>query len=229
MKRGKTRYRRSGAAWWRQTCWGGVHGGGEQTPAVAQAARARILQGRRPVRGQGATVRRRMRELVPLAAAARARGALTMGRQGLAMAENAEAWGSGKGGWGTRVQAAAGQRMSRVESVAVSGRRLTETRCTREEAARKGSEQEGGSWGNVSTSGKGASARSAEGRASASTIGEGAGARSAEGGASASTIGKGASARSAEGRASASTFGKGARATIRPLDRNTNNNMSRLT
>ena len=63
-----------------------------------------------------------------------------------------------------------------------------------------------------STLGGGASARSAEGAASASTLGKGASARSAEGRASASTLGEGASARSAEGRASASTLGEGARA-----------------
>ena len=49
-----------------------------------------------------------------------------------------------------------------------SGRRLTETGAG---AVGGGSEHEGGSRGNASTIGKGASARSAEGRASASTIG----------------------------------------------------------
>ena len=103
-----------------QMWWGGVHGGGEQTPAVAEAARARSQQ--RPggaVRGHGATVRRRVQELMRLEAAARARGALTLGRQGLAMAEKAEAGraeagGAGEAGRDTRVQAAGQQRMSGV-------------------------------------------------------------------------------------------------------------------
>ena len=91
-----------------------------------------------------------------------------MGQQGLAMAEKAEAGGSGKGGWETRVQAQGRQRMSRVEGAAISERCQTGTKGG---AAAAESELEGGSEGNVSTIGKGASARSAEGGASASTLG----------------------------------------------------------
>ena len=81
-----------------------------------------------------------------------------------------------------------------MERAGVSGRRKTKEM---EEEAEGGSEHEG-NLRNVNTIGKGASARSAEGGASASTIGEGANARSAEGWASASTLGKGASARRAK-------------------------------
>ena len=68
---------------------------------------------------EGARVRRRVQELVALEAAARTGGALIMGRQGLAMAEKAEAGRAeagraGEAGRDTRVQAAGQQRMSRV-------------------------------------------------------------------------------------------------------------------
>ena len=64
-------------------------------------------------------MRRRVQLLMLLEAAARARGALTLGRQGLAMAEkaearSAEAGGVGEAGRDTRVQAAGQQRMSGV-------------------------------------------------------------------------------------------------------------------
>ena len=67
-------------------------------------------------------MRRRVQLLMRLEAAARARGALIMGRQGLAMAEKAEAGRAEAGGVGeagrvqrdTRVQAAGQQRMSGV-------------------------------------------------------------------------------------------------------------------
>ena len=76
---------------------------------------------------------------------------------------------AGEADQGTRVvQAAAGRRRSREERAAVSGRRQM---GTTEEAAEEGSEHEGASRGIVSTTGNGAGARSAEGRASASTIG----------------------------------------------------------
>ena len=64
-------------------------------------------------------MRRRVQLLMLLEAAARARGALTLGRQGLATAEKAEAGraeagGVGEAGRDTRVQAAGQQRMSGV-------------------------------------------------------------------------------------------------------------------
>ena len=171
--------------------------------AAAARERARSLRGRRPAQRMWAltwaTVRPRVRELVRFLAAARARGAWTMVKQGGASGEAAGKEAveeAGDAGRGTReVQAAAGPRRGRMEKAAGSGRRQTETR---EEAARGGSEHEGRSQGNVSTIGEGARARSAEGAASASTIGKGARARSAEGRASASTIGKGAGARRAK-------------------------------
>ena len=147
------------------------HRRGEQVPAVASAARAGSLQGKMSSRRLRARARGRLRELVPLAAAARARSALTNAKPGLAwaVAGRAAAGGAGKGGLGTReVQAAAGQRMRREERAAVSGRRQKETRGG---AAEGESEQEGRRRGNASTIGKGVNARSAEGGASASTSG----------------------------------------------------------
>ena len=91
--------------------------------------------------------------------------------------------GEGSGGvyreadQGTRVvHAAAGRGRSREEiqeRAAASGRRQTETRegTAGQRSEHERSEHEGGSRGSASTIGKGADARSAEGRASASTIG----------------------------------------------------------
>ena len=179
-------------------------------PKVAAAERARSLPRQRPARMLRPVVRRQEGELVLSAAAARSRGTWTMAQQRLASAGRAAAEGVGEASLVAAVaHTAAGQRISRVEWVAGSGRLQTETR---EEAAKRRSKQEEGSRGNVSTIGKGADAGSAAGGAwaSASTNGEGAHVWSAAGGASASTIGERASARSAEGGASASTIGEGA-------------------
>ena len=91
------------------------------------------------------------------------------GARGLASAGKTAAEGAGEASQGTHVaQAAGGQKqMSGEERVAASVRHQT---VTRGGAAGEGSEHEWGSWGNASTIGEGASARSAEGRASASTI-----------------------------------------------------------
>ena len=153
-----------------------MHGEGEQRRAVAAVARARSLPRQMTGPRLGATsVGRRVRELVRFAAAlrARARGAQAMVQQGMrgvaADAGRAVAEGAGKAGRSTLMaQAAGGRPWVKVERASVSGRRQTETR---EGAAGEGSEHEGGSRGNASTIGKGASARSAEGRASASTLG----------------------------------------------------------
>ena len=155
-----------------------VHGWGEQMPAVVAVARARSLRGQRPARRLETRVRRRVRELVPLVVAARARDEVGRGasaaREAVEKAEEARRC--------TRVaQAAAGPRRGRMEKAAGSGRRQTETRGVAEEGK---SEHEGGRRGDVSTIGEGASARSAEGGASASPIGQDASARSAGEGAS---------------------------------------------
>ena len=155
-------------------------------PAIAAAARAISLRGQR----LWAKVRPRLRELVPLAAAVKARVARRLVQQGEtrgAAAGKAAEEKAGVAGRGTQVvQAAAEPRRGREEKAAGSGRQTV----TREGAAGGESEHEGGSRGNVSTIGEGgADARSAEGGASASTSGEGARARIAEGRASASTLG----------------------------------------
>ena len=176
--------------------------GDKQMRAAAAGARARSLRGQTPARRLGATVRRRVREPARLLAAARARGAWTMVKQGGARGEAAVKEAveeAGEVGRGTRVvQAAAGPRRGRVEKAAChtagSGRQTE----TREGATGGGSEHEGGSRGNASTIGEGESARSAEGRASASTSVQEASARSAEGEASANTTGSGASAKRAK-------------------------------
>ena len=114
--------------------------------------------------GGAATRGRAEGELVLSAAAARSRGTWTMAQQRLASAGRAAAEGVGEASLVAAVaHTAAGQRISRVEWVAGSGRLQTETR---EEAAKRRSKQEEGSRGNVSTIGKGADARSAEGRSS---------------------------------------------------------------
>ena len=184
---GRTRYLPSAVPWPRQMVRGREHEGGEQMPKVAAAERARSLPRQRPARMLRPVVRRQEGELVLSAAAARSRGTWTMAQQRLASAGRAAAEGVGEASLVAAVaHTAAGQRISRVERVARSGRLQTETR---EEAAKRRSKQEEGSRGNVSTIEEKASAGSAEGRASASTIGEGAGARNAEGRASASTLG----------------------------------------
>ena len=134
-------------------------------PAIAAAARSISLRGQR----LGAKVRPRLRELVPLAAAVKARVVRRLVQQGEtrgAAAGKAAEEKAGVAGRGTQVvQAAAEPRRGREEKAAGSGRQTV----TREGAAGGESEHEGGSRGNVSTIGKGARARSAEGRASAST------------------------------------------------------------
>ena len=167
--------------------------GGAELLAPALAARVqreRRLCGKLKPRTPAATVQRRVRELVLLLAAARARGAPTMAQRGLASAGRAAAEGVEEAvARGTRAApAAAGQRGTGKEGAVVSGWRQTETRGGAAEGAR---EHEGGrrvQQGNASIIGEETAARSAEGLASASTIGEGASARSAEGGASASTL-----------------------------------------
>ena len=182
--------------------------GGETMPEGATRAKERSLQRKKPARRQKATAPRRVRELRPwVVAAGRARDAQTMAQQRLERkgveerAAAGEEWGPAQGAQMSR--AAGAQWMGRAERAGVSGRRQTETR---EETVGEKSEHEC-NLRNVNTIGKGTSARSAEGRASASTLGKGTGARSAEGGASASTIGKGTGARIAGGRASVSTLG----------------------
>ena len=206
---GRTRYLPSAVPWPRQMVRGREHEGGEQMPKVAAAERARSLPRQRPARMLRPVVRRQEGELVLSAAVARSRGTWTMAQQRLASAGRAAAEGVGEASLVAAVaHTAAGQRISRVEWVAGSGRLQTETR---EEAAKRRSKQEEGSRGNVSTIGKGADAGSAAGGASASTIGKSTGGVGIAGErASASTIGERASARSAEGGASASTNGEGA-------------------
>ena len=171
--RGSTQHPLSAAPWSRLMRGGRVIGEAEQMPAVVEAAtRARSLRGQRPARRLGARVRRRVRELVPLAAAASARGEWTKVQQewaGGASAAREAVEKAEEARRCTRVaQAAAGQQRSRVERAAVSGRRQTEARKGEAEGA---SEHDWGSRRSVSTIGKGASARNAEGRASASTLG----------------------------------------------------------
>ena len=170
--RGSTQHSPSAAPWSRLMRGGRVIGGGEQMLAVVEAARARSLRGQRPARRLGARVQRRVRELVPLASAASARGEWTKVQQewvGEASAAREAVEKAEEARRCTRVaQAAAGQQRSRVERAAVSGRRQTEARKGEAEGA---SEHDWGSRRSVSTIGKGASARNAEERASASTIG----------------------------------------------------------
>ena len=117
-----------------------VHGWGEQMPAVVAVARARSLRGQRPARRLETRVRRRVRELVPLVVAARARDEVG---EAVEKAEEARRC--------TRVaQAAAGQQRSRVERAVISGRRQTKER---EGGAEGESEHERGSRGSVNTIG----------------------------------------------------------------------------
>ena len=170
MGPGRMRCPRSAAAWSRPMWWRDECARGEQMPVVAAAARARSLQSTRPAWRLGATARRRVRELVLVVAAARARSVQRVVQQGLASVGRTAAEGEKKAAArGTWVaQAAVEQRMIQMDRVAVSERRHTDTS---EGAAGQESEQEGRGRGNASTLGKGASARSAEGGASASTIG----------------------------------------------------------
>ena len=131
-----------------------VHGWGEQMPAVVAVARARSLRGQRPARRLETRVRRRVRELVPLVVAARARGVWTTVQQewaGGASAAREAVEEAEEARRCTRVaQAAAGQQRSRVEREAISGRRKTKEM---EEEAEGGSEHEEGSRGSVNTIG----------------------------------------------------------------------------
>ena len=152
--RGSTQHPLSAAPWSRLMRGGRVIGEAEQMPAVVEAARARSLRGQRPARRLGARVRRRVRELVPLAAAARARGVWTTVQQewaGGASAAREAVEKAEEARRCTRVaQAAAGQQRSRVEREAISGRRKTKEM---EEEAEGGSEHEEGSRGSVNTIG----------------------------------------------------------------------------
>ena len=168
--------------------------GGETMPEGATRAKERSLQRKKPARRQKATAPRRVRELRPwVVAAGRARDAQTMAQQRLERkgveerAAAGEEWGPAQGAQMSR--AAGAQWMGRAERAGVSGRHQTVTRQGAVGHIGGGSEHVGGSRGDASTIGKGASARNAEGGASASTLGEGASARSAEEGASASTLG----------------------------------------
>ena len=130
----------------------------DAAPALAQARRLM------------AAVRRRVRVVMLLAAAPRARSAQTLAREGL-VGSSAAGWAAdqeaGKADQGAQVaQAAGGLRRVREERAVVSGQRQTETRGGE---AGEGSEHEGQIRGDVSTIEEGASARSAEGGASAST------------------------------------------------------------
>ena len=93
------------------------YGEGEQMPAVAEAASARRSRGKRQQERMWARAGRRVREPVPLAAAAKARSALTMAQQRLreeAAVGRAGAGGAAEAAWGALVgQAAAVRRRSR--------------------------------------------------------------------------------------------------------------------
>ena len=151
MGLGRRRYPRWAASRWSRPMGGAkVHGWGEQMPAVVAVARARSLRGQRPARRLETRVRRRVRELVPLVVAARARDEwATVGRGASAAREAVEKAEEARRC--TRVaQAAAGQQRSRVERAVISGRRQTEER---EGGAEGESEHERGSRGIVNTIG----------------------------------------------------------------------------